>query len=86
MTKPLVGVVMGSNSDWEVMRHATLRRNWLRWIFLTRLVWCPRTARLICCLNMPKVQQRVGLLALSQALAVLLICRACWRPRPPYPY
>ena len=22
MTEPLVGVVMGSNSDWEVMRHA----------------------------------------------------------------
>jgi 5-(carboxyamino)imidazole ribonucleotide synthase len=47
--KSLVGIIMGSRSDWDTMRHAaeTLERS----ASPSRRAWCPRIARPTCCSN-----------------------------------
>ena len=47
MTKPLVGVVMGSNSDWEVMRHAAVQLAALGIPYEARVVSAHRTPDLL---------------------------------------
>ena len=47
MTKPLVGVVMGSNSDWEVMRHAAAQLVALEVPYEARVVSAHRTPDLL---------------------------------------
>ncbi len=47
MTKPLVGVVMGSNSDWEVMRHAAVQLVALEIPYEARVVSAHRTPDLL---------------------------------------
>lgn len=47
MTKPLVGVVMGSNSDWEVMRHAAAQLAALGISYEARVVSAHRTPNLL---------------------------------------
>ena len=47
MTKPLVGVVMGSNSDWEVMRHAAAQLAALDIPYEARVVSAHRTPDLL---------------------------------------
>ena len=47
MTKPLVGVVMGSNSDWEVMRHAAMQLAALDIPYEARVVSAHRTPDLM---------------------------------------
>ena len=85
MTKPLVGVVMGSNSDWEVMRHAAAQLAALGIPYEARVVSAHRTPDLLF-EYAEGAQARAGLPALSRALAAPPTCRACWRPRPPCPY
>jgi 5-(carboxyamino)imidazole ribonucleotide mutase len=43
MTEPLVGIVMGSDSDWEVMQHAAQRLNELGVAHESRVVSAHRT-------------------------------------------
>jgi 5-(carboxyamino)imidazole ribonucleotide mutase len=43
MTEPLVGIVMGSDSDWEVMQHAAQRLNDFRVAHESRVVSAHRT-------------------------------------------
>ena len=60
MTDPLVGVIMGSRSDWETMRHAARdarRRSACR----TRSASSRRTARRTCCSSTPAPRRRAGL-------------------------
>lgn len=47
MTKPLVGVVMGSDSDWEVMRHAAAQLAALAIPYEARVVSAHRTPDLL---------------------------------------
>lgn len=47
MTKPLVGVVMGSNSDWEVMRHAAAQLAALDISYEAKVVSAHRTPDLM---------------------------------------
>ena len=47
MTKPLVGVVMGSDSDWEVMRHAAAQLSALEIPYEARVVSAHRTPDLL---------------------------------------
>ena len=47
MAQPLVGVVMGSNSDWEVMRHAAAQLRVLEVPFELRVVSAHRTPDLL---------------------------------------
>ena len=47
MTKPLVGVVMGSNSDWDVMRHAAAQLAALDIPYEARVVSAHRTPDLM---------------------------------------
>ena len=47
MTEPLVGVVMGSNSDWEVMRHAAAQLAALGIPYEARVVSAHRTPDLL---------------------------------------
>ena len=47
MTKLLVGVVMGSNSDWEVMRHAAAQLAALEIAYEARVVSAHRTPDLL---------------------------------------
>ncbi|MHB1531661.1 5-(carboxyamino)imidazole ribonucleotide mutase [Acidithiobacillus sp.] len=47
MAQPLVGVVMGSNSDWEVMRHAAAQLRALEVPFELRVVSAHRTPDLL---------------------------------------
>ena len=47
MTKPLIGVVMGSNSDWEVMRHAAAQLAALDIPYEARVVSAHRTPDLL---------------------------------------
>jgi len=47
VTKPLVGVVMGSNSDWEVMRHAVAQLVALDIPYEARVVSAHRTPDLM---------------------------------------
>src|SRR5258708_22454902 len=43
MVKPLVGVIMGSQSDWETMRHAAATLDGLGIAHEKRMVWAHRT-------------------------------------------
>ena len=43
MTEPLVGIVMGSDSDWEVMQHAAQRLNEFGVAYESRVVSAHRT-------------------------------------------
>ena len=47
MTAPLVGIVMGSDSDWDVMQHAAIRLRGLDVPFETRVVSAHRTPDLL---------------------------------------
>src|SRR3954471_16375379 len=47
MTQPLVGIVMGSNSDWEVMQHAARRLAEFGVAHETRVVSAHRTPDLL---------------------------------------
>ena len=47
MTAPLVGIVMGSDSDWEVMQHASLRLQELGVAHESRVVSAHRTPDLL---------------------------------------
>lgn len=47
MTKPLVGIVMGSDSDWEVMRHAAAQLSELQIPYEARVVSAHRTPDLL---------------------------------------
>lgn len=47
MTKPLVGVVMGSDSDWEVLRHAATQLSALGIPYEARVVSAHRTPDLL---------------------------------------
>ena len=46
-SSPLIGIVMGSASDWEVMRHAALQLKHLGVAFETRVVSAHRTPALL---------------------------------------
>ena len=45
MAKPLVGIIMGSSSDWETMRHAADTLEQLRVEFETKIVSAHRTPK-----------------------------------------
>jgi 5-(carboxyamino)imidazole ribonucleotide mutase len=45
MTKPLVGIIMGSKSDWETMRHAAEMLDQLGVAYETKIVSAHRTPR-----------------------------------------
>ena len=45
MTEPLVGIIMGSSSDWETMRHAADTLNELSIPHQTKIVSAPRTPK-----------------------------------------
>ena len=47
MTSPLVGVVMGSNSDWDIMRHAAAQLAALEIPYESRVVSAHRTPDLL---------------------------------------
>jgi 5-(carboxyamino)imidazole ribonucleotide mutase len=47
MTQPLVGIVMGSDSDWDVMQHAARRLNELQVAHEARVVSAHRTPDLL---------------------------------------
>ena len=47
MTEPMVGVVMGSNSDWDVMRHAATQLAALKIPYEARVVSAHRTPDLL---------------------------------------
>ncbi|MES1998100.1 MAG: 5-(carboxyamino)imidazole ribonucleotide mutase [Pseudomonadota bacterium] len=47
MNTPLIGIVMGSNSDWEVMQHAALMLNSLGVAFEAKVVSAHRTPDLL---------------------------------------
>lgn len=47
MTKPLVGILMGSDSDWEVMRHAAEMLKFLGVPYEVRIVSAHRTPNLL---------------------------------------
>ncbi len=47
MSKPLVGIVMGSQSDWEVMKHAAEMLKSLGVLFETKVVSAHRTPNLL---------------------------------------
>lgn len=47
MTEPLVGVVMGSNSDWDVMRHAAAQLAALEIPYEARVISAHRTPDLL---------------------------------------
>jgi 5-(carboxyamino)imidazole ribonucleotide mutase len=45
MTEPLVGIIMGSSSDWETMRHAAATLDQLGVPHETKIVSAPRTPK-----------------------------------------
>jgi 5-(carboxyamino)imidazole ribonucleotide mutase len=45
MSKPLVGIIMGSKSDWETMRHAAETLDRLGVAYETRVVSAHRTPK-----------------------------------------
>ena len=47
MTEPLVGIVMGSDSDWEVMQHAARRLQDFQVEYETKVVSAHRTPDLL---------------------------------------
>ena len=47
MTKPLVGIIMGSTSDWETMQHAAAQLDVLGVAFEKRVVSAHRTPKLM---------------------------------------
>jgi 5-(carboxyamino)imidazole ribonucleotide mutase len=47
MTQPLVGIVMGSDSDWDVMQHAARRLNDFDVVYEARVVSAHRTPDLL---------------------------------------
>ncbi len=47
MTRPAVGIVMGSDSDWEVMQHAARRLRELEVVYEARVVSAHRTPDLL---------------------------------------
>ena len=47
MTQPLVGIVMGSDSDWDVMQHAARRLNEFQVAYEARVVSAHRTPDLL---------------------------------------
>jgi 5-(carboxyamino)imidazole ribonucleotide mutase len=47
MAKPLVGIIMGSTSDWETMQHATAQLEALKVPFEKRVVSAHRTPKLM---------------------------------------
>ncbi len=58
--QPLVGVIMGSRSDWETMKHAVETLETLGVPYEVQIV-LPRTARPTECLNTPAPPSRAGL-------------------------
>ena len=53
---PVVGIIMGSRSDWETMRHAAETLDGAR--RPPRGRWCPPTARPTCSSSTPGGQSR----------------------------
>jgi 5-(carboxyamino)imidazole ribonucleotide mutase len=45
MTQPLVGIIMGSSSDWETMRHAAETLDQLEVVHETKIVSAHRTPK-----------------------------------------
>ena len=72
---PLVGVVMGSDSDWDMMQHAVVAAR--RSAFPSRPACCRRTACPTTCSSMPKSRRRGSACASSPARAAPRTCRAC---------
>ena len=54
-----VGIIMGSRSDWETMRHATETLD--GWAFTTKCKSSPHTARPTCCSSTPNARPNVAL-------------------------
>lgn len=70
---PIVGVVMGSHSDWETMRHACAVLEELGIPFEKKS--CRRIGRRMRCFGMQKRRRRGALKSLLLGPAVRLICR-----------
>lgn len=56
--EPLVGIIMGSTSDWETMKHACEVLDELQVPYEKK--WFPLIALLIICLLMQKMQEIEG--------------------------
>ena len=78
--QPLVGVIMGSRSDWETLAHAANTLDDLA-ACPTRCAWCRPIARRTCCSSTPRRRRRAGWKSSSPAPAARPICRAWRRPR-----
>ena len=78
--KPLVGIVMGSRSDWETMQHAAAKLDALGVPHEVRVVSAHRTPDVL--FDYAANAHSRGLRAIIAVPAVQRICRACWRPRP----
>ena len=74
---PLVGIVMGSDSDWSVMS-APVQCSWT-WEFRTRSAWCPRTGCRRRCSITVRPRLTVVCVSSSQVPGVRPICPACSR-------
>ena len=73
--KPLVGIIMGSSSDWETMqRGCDHARRPVR--SPTRYASSPRIARRICCSNTPRARARAASKSSSPAPAAPRTCPA----------
>ena len=80
MTAPLVGIVMGSDSDWEVMQHASQRLQRVRRAAREPGGVAP-TGRRTCCSAMPRRRADGACAASSPARAAPRTCPACSPPR-----
>ena len=72
---PLVGVVMGSNSDWDIMKNAC---------DILKQFNVPFEAQVVSAHRMPDEMFRYAETARERGLKVIIAgtCLACWQPRP----
>lgn len=79
-TAPLVGVIMGSKSDWETMRHAAE---------MLERFGVPHECRIVSAHRTPAWMAEYASTAESRGIEVIIagpeappICREWWPPRP----
>ena len=80
MPEPLVGVVMGSKSDWDTMRHACEMLEALGVPYEKRVVSAHRTPDLL--VEYAKTAEERGLELIIAGAAAPRTCRGCSPARP----
>ena len=75
MKKPVVGIAMGSRSDWDVMRHAAQQLDDFGVPFEARIVSAHRTPDLL--YEYAQAASSRGLRCIIAGAGGLLICPAC---------